>query len=67
MIDLNGENLCPICGSDMSFGGIPIDAFPNNSDEEIGFEAHCNRCDFEGIQWFTLKFSEWTDLEGNSI
>ena len=56
------EDSCPKCHKrNLEFGINEI------HDASIGYPVKCPDCGFEGLQWYKLTFSCFTDDEGNEI
>lgn len=53
---------CPKCNSpNLLYGGSGID------NDEYYYEYVCDSCQFEGIEWYSLKFELHTDKEDNLV
>lgn len=55
------ENECPKCGSENLEYGV------SEVDYELSYPVECKDCGFTGKEWYNLKFSGFTDENGNDV
>jgi len=47
------QGYCPQCGSNnLDYGDTKLEG------ESLGYKFACNECDYEGVEWYDLKYSE---------
>ena len=59
------QGVCPKCGSEaMDYGN---GRNTRHDDNCIGYIFNCERCKFKGVEWYAQEFTEFSDIDGNSI
>ena len=59
------QGVCPKCRSEaVDYGNGGNTRYDDNC---IGYTFNCLRCKFKGVEWYTQEFTEFSDIDGNSI
>lgn len=60
--------ICPKCGSDnIDYGEHDCIGGYELQDQAIGYTMHCNKCGFQGTEYYSLTFTGFTDVDGNEL